>query len=281
MKILPVLMSDSYKQFHHLMYPKGITKLYSNMTPRSYKRLGCTHSVWFGLQYYLKRYLIQDWNENFFQRPLEEVLAEYKRFHKCFSFTDVETEHIEKLHKLGYMPLKIKALPEGSLVPARVPYFTITNTHPDFAWLVNFLETQISTVVWDLTTNATVAYMYRQLLGKWAERTGDPGFVQWQAHDFSMRGRSSMESTLNQAGHLLSFTGTDTIPAVYMLEEYYNADMTKELIGASVPATEHSVASTSILDMTERIDSVVEEYNEETKEWVIKEVLFKGNNYAN
>jgi nicotinamide phosphoribosyltransferase len=243
MKILPVLLSDSYKQFHHLMYPQGITKLYSNMTPRSYKRLGCSHCVWFGLQYYIKKYLIAEWNEEFFQRPLDEVITEYKRFHKHFSFTDVTTEHIEKLHKLGYMPIKIKALPEGSLVPARVPYFTITNTHPDFAWLVNFLETQISTVVWDLTTNATIAHMYRELLDKWAEKTGDESFVDWQAHDFAMRGRSSMESTLNQAGHLLSFRGTDTIPAVLFLEEYYNANIEHELVGASVPASEHSVVT--------------------------------------
>jgi nicotinamide phosphoribosyltransferase len=223
------------------MYPSGITKLYSNMTPRSYKRLGCSHSVFFGLQYYIKEYLINQWNKEFFEKPLHEVVNEYKRFHKHFSFTDVTTEHIEKLHKLGYLPIKIKALAEGSLVPARVPYFTITNTHPDFAWLVNFLETQMSAVIWDMTTNATVAYMYRKLLDKWAEKTGDPTFVQWQAHDFSMRGRSSIESSLNQAGHLLSFTGTDTIPAVLMLEEYYNANIENELVGSSVPASEHSV----------------------------------------
>jgi nicotinamide phosphoribosyltransferase len=241
MQVLPVLMSDSYKQFHHMMYPAGMTKLYSNMTPRSYKRLGNTHSVFFGLQYYIKEYLVEQWWNNFFCKDLSEVVAEYKRFHKYFSFSDVTVQHIEKLWDLGHLPIEIKALPEGTLVPERVPYFTITNTHPDFAWLVNFLETQMSTVIWDLTTNATIAYMYKNLLNKWAEKTGDPSFVAWQGHDFSMRGRSSMESTFNQAGHLLSFTGTDTIPAVLFLEEYYNADMEKELIGSSVPATEHSV----------------------------------------
>lgn len=241
MKILPALLSDSYKQFHHLMYPKGITRLYLNTTPRSYKRLGCSHSVFFGLQYYIKEYLIKQWNEEFFNKPLEEIVKEYKRFHKFFSFTDVSVEHIEKLHKLGYLPIKIKALPEGSLVPEKVPYFTMTNTHQDFAWLVNFLETQISTVIWDFCTVATIAKMYKDKLSYWANKTGDLNFVQWQAHDFSMRGRSSIESTFNQAGHLLSFTGTDTISAVYFLEEYYNANMEQELIGSSVPASEHSV----------------------------------------
>lgn len=242
MKILPILLSDSYKQFHFKMYPENMTMLFSNMTPRSYKRMGCEKSVWFGLQYYMKEYLINQWNELFFKVPLDVVLKEYKRFHKHFSFCDIDTAHIEKLHKLGYLPLEIKALAEGSKVNARVPYYVIYNTHPDHAWLVNFLETQMSTVIWDLTTNATIGSMYRTILDKYAiETTGTKDFVQWQGHDFSMRGRSSIESSLNQAGWLLSFTGTDTIPAVLMLEEYYNANMENELIGSSVPASEHSV----------------------------------------
>jgi len=220
-----------------------MTKLYSNMTPRS-SRLGTDYAIWFGLNYYLKEYLHKQWNELFFDRPIEDIVKEYKRFHKHFSFVDVTTDHIEKLHELGYLPLLIKALPEGSIVPIKVPFYTITNTHPDFAWLVNFLETQMSTVIWDLTTVATVSYQYRLLLSKWAlKTTGSVEGVQWQGHDFSQRGRSSTESTQNQAGHLLSFTGTDTIPAVLMLEEYYNANIEKELVGSSVPASEHSIAT--------------------------------------
>jgi nicotinamide phosphoribosyltransferase len=223
------------------MYPGGLIFLYSNMTPRSYKRIDSDYSVFFGLQYYIKAYLMDEWQTQFFDLPKDDVVKEYNRFHKNFSGCDVMVEHIEKLHDLSYMPIEIRALDEGVSVPAKVPYFVIFNTHKDFAWLVNFLETQISTVTWDFSTNATIAKMYRTKLDKWAEKTGDPGFVQWQGHDFSMRGRSSMESTYNQAGHLLSFTGTDTIPAVYLLEQYYNADMEKELIGGSVPASEHSI----------------------------------------
>lgn len=274
MKILPILLSDSYKQFHVWMYPYGMTMLCSNMTPRSYKRIAGNVSVFFGLQYYIKEYLINQWNELFFDRPLEEVVAKYKRFHKYFSFTDVKVEHIEKLHNLGYLPIKIKALPEGTKVPERVPYFTITNTHPDFAWLVNFLETQMSTAIWDMCVNATIANEYKELLTKWANKTGDPSFVPWQGHDFAMRGRSSVESTFNQAGHLLSFTGTDTIPAVLFLEEYYGANIENELVGSSVPATEHSVASTCILTNADSIDCVVEYFNEETQEWYYKETIF-------
>jgi nicotinamide phosphoribosyltransferase len=242
MKVLPILLSDSYKQFHWMMYPKGITKLYSNMTPRNFKHLKTDKAVFFGLQYYVKEYLMKQWNENFFNQPKEKVLQEFKRFHKYFSNYDMSTEHIEKLHDLGYLPISIKALPEGSLVKEKIPFFTITNTHPDFAWLVNFLETQMSTSIWDCCVVATIAYEYKKILNKWADLTcDDRSFVQWQGHDFSQRGRSSQESTLNQAGHLLSFTGTDTIPSVLMLEEYYNANMENELIASSVPATEHSV----------------------------------------
>jgi nicotinamide phosphoribosyltransferase len=241
LKILPVLNSDSYKQFHALMYPEGMTKLYSNMTPRA-TRFEFKQAVWFGLQYYLKEVLIRQWDEYFFKVPKEKVIADYKRFHRGFSFTEVDTKHIEALHDLRYMPLLIKALPEGALVNMRVPFYTITNTHPDHAWLVNFLETQMSTVIWDLITVATVSFQYRLLFSKHAlKTTGSVEGVQWQGHDFAMRGRTSLETSQNQAGHLLSFTGTDTIPAVLMLEEYYNANIETELIGASVPATEHSV----------------------------------------
>lgn len=243
MKVLPILNSDSYKQFHYKMYPKGMLLLFSNMTPRSYKRLGNKYSVWWGLQMYLKEYLIGQWNDLFFNQPLEKVIYEYKRFHKNFSgVADIDTTHIEKLHALGFLPLEIRALPEGTRVPARVPYYTIHNTIRGYGWLVNFLETQMSTALWDGITVATIGDMYRTVLNKWAlKTTGSIEGVQWQGHDFSQRGRTSVETTFNQAGWLLSFTGTDTIPAVLALEEYYNANMEQELIGSSVPASEHSV----------------------------------------
>lgn len=243
MGLLSVLNSDSYKQFHHIMYPDGITKLYSNGTPRSFKHLGCDKAVFFGLQYYIKKYLIEDWNKNFFSRDLDSVLMEYKRFHKYFSGTDVTTEHIAKLHKLGYMPVEIKALPEGSLVGEKIPFYTIINTHDDFAWLVNFLETQMSAAIWHPTVVATIGRMYRELLNKWAiKTTGSTDGVEWQGHDFSMRGLSTLDAVIsNQMGWLLSFNGTDSIPAVYGVEKYYNANIEEEMIAASVPATEHSV----------------------------------------
>ena len=243
LEINPILLSDSYKQFHWMMYPAGITKLYSNFTARSFKHLKVDRAVFFGLQYYLKEYMVDQWQRNFFDKPFEEVEKEFKRFHKYFSQYDMPTEHIRKLHNLGYLPIRIKALPEGAKVKEKIPFFTITNTHKDFAWLVNFLETQMSTCIWDYCVNITIAHEYHKILTKWADKTcDDRSFVQWQGHDFSQRGRTSTETTFAQMGHLAAgFTGTDTITSVLAAEKIYNANMENELIASSVPATEHSV----------------------------------------
>ncbi len=229
----PLLLADYYKTEHHNMYPKGTTKIYSNLTARKSRIRGVDSVVFFGLQHFVFEYLMKKFDKEFFERDLDEVIYEYKQH------IPVDTAHIEALHKLGYLPIKIKAVDEGTIVPVGVPMLTITNTLPEFYWLTNYLETLISCMLWQPITSATIAHEYKKLLTKWAEKTGDPSFVQWQGHDFSMRGMSSVESAvLSGMGHLLSFTGTDTIPAIYQLQESYNA---KGLIGASVPATEHSV----------------------------------------
>lgn len=248
-----MLLVDAYKVNHQRMYPENMTKLYSNLTPRKSRINGIDKVVVFGIQHFILTYLIKAFNEDFFlsrfrkdgvyegniteeellQRK-EQIISEYK------SHCNVDTTHIEKLWDLGYLPLEIKALEEGTECPIGVPLLTITNTHPDFGWLVNYLETLLSCMLWQSITSATIAHEYKKILDKYAkETTGSTEGVQWQGHDFSMRGMSSPESAiLSGMGHLLSFTGTDTIPAIYQLERSYNGD---GLIGASVPATEHSV----------------------------------------
>lgn len=230
----PLLMCDAYKVNHQLMYPKNTTMIYSNFTPRKSRMKGVESVVVFGIQHFIKKYLINKFKTDFFDRPLEEVIAEYK-----FAI-DVDTSHIEALHKLGYLPLKIKALKEGSLCPIGVPMLTVVNTKSEFYWLTNYIETLLSCQLWQPVTSATIAHEYKKLLTKFAlETTGNSEGVQWQGHDFSMRGMSSVESAiLSGMGHLTSFTGSDTIPAIYTLKSSYNAS---GLIGASVPATEHSV----------------------------------------
>jgi nicotinamide phosphoribosyltransferase len=250
MKLDPLTALDFYKTGHRQQYPEGTTMVYSNFTPRSDKlsnipaHLFDGRVVLFGLQYFVKHYLIDVWNAEFFAKPKAEVVTRYKRrLDTSLGADAVPVDHIEALHDLGYLPLCIKALPEGSLVPIRVPALVIYNTHPDFFWLTNYLETILSCYLWKPMTSATVARAYRRLLDRYAEETGaDKGFVPFQAHDFSFRGMSGPEdAALSGAGHLCSFVGTDTVAAIDLIEDYYNGDAEKELIGCSVPATEHSV----------------------------------------
>ncbi len=244
MKTNPFLLTDYYKVGHPFQYPPKTTLVYSNLTPRKSRIADVNEMVFFGLQYFIKEYLIKYFNENFFDLPKETVIDNYKRRIVTSLGAHLPTyKHIEDLHDLGYLPIEIKALPEGSQVPMKVPCLTIVNTHPECYWLTNFFETILSTTIWQPCTSATIAHQYRKILDKFAEETGMPKeFVQWQGHDFSFRGMSSYESAvISGMGHLLSFTGTDSIPAIDALERYYNADAGKELIGGSVAATEHSV----------------------------------------
>ncbi|HEX7846490.1 MAG TPA: nicotinate phosphoribosyltransferase [Chitinophagaceae bacterium] len=244
MKTNPFLLTDYYKVGHVFQYPANTTLVYSNLTPRKSRDERIEEMVFFGLQYFIKEYLLEYFNDNFFRQPKEKVMASYKRRISTSLGAHLPTyEHLEKLHDLGYLPIEIKAVPEGSKVPMRVPCLTIVNTLPEFYWVTNFLETILSAIIWQPCTSATIAHEYRKLLDQYAAETGVPvDFVQWQGHDFSFRGMSSLETAvLSGMGHLLSFTGTDTIPAIEALEKYYHADADKELIGGSVAATEHSV----------------------------------------
>ena len=200
--------------------------------------------------------MIEQWNQNFFRKPKTEVLERFaRRINNYLGPNQVGTQHIADLHDLGYLPISILALPEGSLCPLRVPSLVIYNTLPEFFWATNYLETILSTTVWGPCTSATTAFQYKKILSKFAmETVGNTDFVQWQSHDFSCRGMFGLEAALMSGGaHLTSFTGTDTIPAIDWLEQYYNADCTKELIGGSVAATEHSVACSTILNFVDKI----------------------------
>lgn len=240
----PLLLTDGYKVDHRRQYPKGTTLVYSNWTPRKSRMEEVNEVVFFGLQYFIKKYILEEFQTQFFDQPKEKVVARYaRRINTYLGENQVGTKHIEDLHDLGYIPMVFKALPEGSVVPLRVPMFTMYNTKPDFFWLTNYFETLLSAVVWMPCTSATIARQYRMVLDKYAHETSSiPEFVDWQGHDFSMRGMAGIEAAvISGMGHLLNFTGTDTIPAIDALETYYNANSELELIGGSVAATEHSV----------------------------------------
>ncbi len=237
-------LQDVYKVDHRRQYPEGTSLVFSNWTPRQSRIPGIDKVVFFGLQYFIQKYLIEEWNHTFFNQPKSLAIERYRRrVNGILGLNGVTYEHLEQLHDLGWLPIRIMALPEGSRVPLRVPPMVVWNTDPRMFWLTNYLETLLSCVLWQPCTSATIADAYRRKFAWYANLTGgDPGFVQFQGHDFSFRGMSSVETAaVSGAGHLLSFTGTDTIPAIDFLERYYGANSDKELIGASVPATEHSV----------------------------------------
>lgn len=246
----PLTQIDFYKADHRRQYPSGTTLVYSNLTARSAKYCGIPEPLFngaitfFGLQYFIKHFLIDTWNREFFHLDKEEVVRVYKRrMDNALGKDAIPTDHIEALHDLGHLPICIRALPEGTQVPIKVPCMVIYNTHPDFFWLTNYLETVLSAYMWKPITSATIAKHYRILLTNHAKQTGqDDSFVNFQAHDFSFRGMSGPEdAALSGAAHLTSFVGTDSVPAIDLLEEYYLADVEKEMVGVSVPATEHSV----------------------------------------
>ncbi len=240
----PMNLCDGYKVDHRRQYPVGTELVYSNWTPRKSRIEGIDKVVFFGLQYFIKKYLVETFDRDFFGQPKSAVIKKYQRRISGYLGPEAITyEHMEALHDLGYLPIEIKALPEGMLVPIRMPMFTIKNTKPEFFWITNFLETILSCIIWMPCTSATMAFQYRKILDSYVEKTGgDPEFVNWQGHDFSFRGMAGLEAAMmSGAGHLLSFTGTDTIPAIDFLEAYYGADVEKELVGGSVSATEHSV----------------------------------------
>jgi nicotinamide phosphoribosyltransferase len=242
MKINPLLLTDGYKTGHHQQYPKGTTLVYSNFTPRSnkYAPKGCDKVVSFGQQMIMKQ-IHEAFQEEFFSKSKDEVCGEIKRELSMYLGTDYDVTHFEKLHDLGYLPINVKVIEEGTLVPIKVPILTIYNTHPDFFWVTNYLETIISNLLWKPTTSATIAHQYRKVLTKWQEKTDKERawFVDWQGHDFSMRGMDSIDATISSGlGHLTSFSGTDSLPAIAGAREYYGEF---EFVGGSVNATEHSV----------------------------------------
>ena len=240
----PMLLIDFYKAVHAEMLPKGITKSVSYFTPRMSRVNMWDEVVMFGLQGFCKEYLIKYFNENFFYLSLEEATKDYKRIMDAsLGKGTYGFEKIEKLHGLGYLPIEIRALPEGTRVPMHVPMFAITNTHPDFAWLPQALESLISAEMWHPMLAATVGYTYRQIVNEFYDRTCDDNIPRAKALGaFDFRGEECLQSAVKAgAGWCLSFLNTATVPTIPYLEENYYCDCTKEPVAFGSPSTEHAV----------------------------------------
>lgn len=238
-KIKPLVETDAYKIGRWDQFPEDTSFILNNWTNRGSRIARIDRVVHFGLQAFLKYWAIDAWKP-FFEADEDEVATLYEDFTEMVIGTRTGAKQIRELHQLGYLPLVFKAVPEGTLVPIRVPSFTVENTDPRFAWLVGYLETALSASYWQPSYNATQAYYFRQMLDKWAiKTTGTTEGVQWQNHDFSFRGMAGIEAAAaSGAAHLLSSTGSDNLNAALYVEDYYAGD--NGLVLASVPATEHA-----------------------------------------
>lgn len=243
-----LLETDAYKLGHRYMYADGTEVVFSNLTARGTRNPDITEgTVFFGLQALLHR-LNEKWAPFFglSTSDLEEVLDGYAAFvGDLLGPNTVGVQQFRELHSVGHLPLRVRAFREGSIVPLRVPYFTIENTDPRFFWLTNYLETTLSADMWHPITSATIAWSNRRLLDVRAIESSDLAAVDFQGHDFSYRGlEDDLAAAASGAGHLVSFKGTDTLPAIRYVQRYYDGD--NGLIGASVPATEHAVMTSGI-----------------------------------
>lgn len=257
----PALLTDGYKFCHKDQYPKGITWAYETWTPRKSRIPGVTHAVVFGIQGALAT-MYWDWKKNFFDKPYEEVEAKIKdNIEGIFSATNPEMVEnydytpFKILHDIGHLPIKIKAVPEGTFLQiggeftfdgkkvrkAGLPMFTIESTDDRMFWFVGYLETYLSCMIWQSMTAATIADKYKRILTKYANLTGcnQPGKVFMQGGDFSMRGMGAPEASYRAtAGHLTSFGVSATVPAREYLMNYYGAPSN---VISYAPSTEHSV----------------------------------------
>ena len=238
-----MLYSDSYKQCHPKMYPDNQEYLVSYLTPRKAMNKDFPKMVVYGVQPFIID--MMDAFDTFFSADLDWVMYDYDHYIDAhLGLGNVARNRIIELHELGYLPLEIRALPEGTVVNMGVPIVEMRNTHPRFAWLVQWVECLLQTEVWPMCAYATVGWEYHKVAEKYYKMTA-PGADPFMAMaDFGFRGMSCMEdATRCSASWLLSFNKTSTIPALPYLDDYYNADCAKNKIGIGGVSSEHSVAA--------------------------------------
>ena len=222
-----ILNTDSYKASMFKQYPAGTTGVYSYIESRG-GRYDAT--VFFGLQAFIKEYLLDPITQADIDVATEIWAAHGEPFNK------EGWQYILDKHN-GYLPVVIKAVPEGTKVPVKNVLATIENTDPECFWLTTWLETALLRAVWYPTTVATQSRAIKETILDYLERTGDPSTINFKLHDFGARGVSSMESAaIGGASHLVNFMGSDTMSGILYAREYYDAGIS----GFSIPAAEHS-----------------------------------------
>jgi nicotinamide phosphoribosyltransferase len=245
--------TDGYKIGHKKMLAKDTTRLYGTWIPRSvkYAPKGVTKVVSFGQQMVV-RWLHDEFQENFFSLP-EQVAVDFGKDMSIYLGMDYDASHFVALHRLGYLPIRVKALPEGIETNPNVPHMTFINTVDGFAWLTLYLETIISSLAWKPSTSATIALQYKRNVVEWVMKT-DPAsafLIPFLCHDFSARGLSPWDMLSSGLGHASSFLGSDTIICIPGSRYYYNEPEDQVAI-YSVNASEHSVSTTKIFTVGEQ-----------------------------
>lgn len=230
MKKSIVLRTDSYKFSHYKQYPKNTTKVFSYIESRGGEY---ENSVFFGLQYLIKEYLT---------KPVTMEEVEYAKTRveaHGLPFNYDGWKHIVEKHG-GKLPLKIRAVKEGTIMPVKNVMVTMENTDPECYWLTSYVETLLLKV-WYPITVATTSKECKNIIRAFLNETADSSDgLPFKLHDFGYRGVSSEESAaLGGAAHLVNFMGTDTFESLEFLTEYYGADMA----GFSIQATEHSTTT--------------------------------------
>lgn len=225
-----ILSTDSYKFSMWKQYPPETTYISSYIESRG----GEDESVFFGLQAFIKEYLLN---------PITQVdidVAEKFVTQHGLPFNREGWEYILKTHK-GYLPISITAVPEGTAMGTHNVQVQVTNTDPNCAWLVSYLETAMLRGVWYPSTVATKSRKFKKLIAKALHETSDVPVndqIFFKLHDFGARGASSGETAmLGGMGHLVNFMGTDTFESLVGVMRYYNAP---GVVGYSIPASEHS-----------------------------------------
>ncbi len=224
-----ILDSDSYKSSHFLQYPPNTQEIYSYIESRG----GVfSETVFFGLQFFLKKYLVHPIR----QEHIDEA-QEFFRLHGM-TFHQAGWQYILKRHG-GYLPIEIKAVAEGTVLPTYNVMTTVHNTDPECFWLTSYLETMILRSIWYGTTVATLSYHAKKIIYEALTKSADnpQSEIAFKLHDFGARGVSSYESAeLGGAAHLVNFMGSDTLPGIRCANQYYHSSMS----GFSIPAAEHS-----------------------------------------
>lgn len=233
MKLPLIFKVDSYKLSHFFQYPEGTQYISSFIESRGGK---WDNTVFFGLQGFIKENLLT---------PISKLdVLKMARFAKAHgvSFNEAGWNLLLERHK-GWLPIRIQAVPEGTVIKGKNVLVQITNTDPDFAWLVSYVETALLRAIWYPTTVATLSRECKKTIKQFLDQTSDnPDAINFMLHDFGARGVSSSESAqVGGAAHLLNFMGSDTIEGILWLQEHYgNAE---EMPAFSVDATEHSTVT--------------------------------------